>query len=302
LGAFRKGDFFHAIMNIANYRADVAAHGHGKATMFDMALERRAIFNRGLGFPRCSAVEIGGSEPPPARSAKKLQFPHRLFRMLEEIRQCRPYLSHIISWHDDCDTAFVINNLEAFLVEVMPVYFGSQSKFASFQRQLNNYDFQRVQDRRQHGSLIYWHKNFSRAYPHMIQDVVLKKCKTNHQHQSSTPPQLSAVVLELLLSASYTANSSHKSLSKQFNYDDDVVGDDVLDEAAAQILCDATVIAAGTSRTNYSTDHCSSSEEACQSPIMPPVDPHLWDPDTESIICCEEEEDDGPSPHICQSS
>jgi hypothetical protein len=30
-------------------------------------------------------------------------------------------------------------------------------------------------------------------------------------------------VLELLLSASYTANSSNKALSKQVNYDDDVL-------------------------------------------------------------------------------
>ena len=303
VGTFRTYDFFHA-MNTTNYRAEVAAHGPCKATMFDqLALEGRTVLSRSLGFPRCCSapVEIGGSSRPPSAGSPrtKLHFPHRLFRMLEEIRLCRPYLSHIISWHEDCDTAFVINNLEAFLTEVMPVYFGSQSKFASFQRQLNNYDFQRVQDRRQHGSLIYWHKNFSRTYPHMIQEVALKKGKTHHQHQSSTPPQLSKVVLELLLSVSSScaANSSsnNSSLSKQIHYDDAVFGDDVLDEAVAQILCDSTRVIAGTGRTYYS-DYCSSQED------QQGFADQEWDPDTESMGFWEEEEAHGDLPQICQSS
>lgn len=272
-----------------NCRTEVAAHGHRKAAI------ESSIFNKSIGFPRChSPVEHEGSNSVPAGTEssikKKLHFPHRLFRMLEEIRQCRPYLSHIVSWHEDCDTAFVINNLEAFLADVMPVYFGSQSKFASFQRQLNNYDFQRVQDRRQNGSVIYWHKNFSRTYPHMIQEVVLKKCKTNQlQHPNSPPPpptQLPTVVMKLLLSASYpTSGINEPSSKQQVDFHDTVVGDEVLDEAAAQILCDTSVTP--DSFQSYYSDHCSSQPDICKTPSIPPADQYDWDPDAESMICCD---------------
>jgi hypothetical protein len=258
------------------------------ATMFDMAVEKSS-FDRSAHFPRChSHVENGSPSPTPAVSTKKLHFPHRLFRMLEEIRQCRPCLSQIVSWHDDCDTAFVIKNLEAFRVEVMPVYFGSQSKFASFQRQLNNYDFHRVQDRRQNGSMIYWHKNFSRTHPHMIQEVVLKKCKTNQKHPSSTPPQLvSAVVLEMLLAASYTASSSNTLALEQVHYDDASGGDHILDEAVAQILGDASETV-GT-RSPSCPDYNSSQEHDAGKTLcwIPPVDQHDWDSEAESIVFCE---------------
>lgn len=267
--------------------------------MFDVALERSG-FDRSAHFPLCrSHVEHASSKTPAAAgSTRKLHFPHRLFRMLEEIRQCRPYLSHIVSWHDDCDTAFVINNLEAFLVEVMPVYFGSQSKFASFQRQLNNYDFHRVQDWRNNGSMIYWHKNFSRIHPHMIQEVVLKKCKSAQRHLSTTSPNLvSAVVLEMLLAVSYTASSGNTSLSKQVTYNDGSGGDHVLDEAVVQILGDTSETAGTSPRcSDYSSWH-----EAGKTPWIPPID-HDWDPDAESIGFCMEDEDNGPSPHFCQSS
>lgn len=277
-----------------NSRTEVAAQGHSKAAMFDLALET-TVFNSSIGFPRCpNAVEYGDSNPPTGAESsirKKLHFPHRLFRMLEEIRQCRPYLSHIVSWHEDCDTAFVINNLEAFLVDVMPVYFGSQSKFASFQRQLNNYDFQRVQDRRQNGSVIYWHKNFSRTYPHKIQEVVLKKCKTNQlQHLSSPPssPQLSSVVMQLLLSVSNSVRSDNElpPTNQEVNFHDAIaVGDHVLDEAVVQLLFDATVVPG--SVQSYYSDYCPSQPEVDTTLSIPPTDQFDWDPDAESMICCD---------------
>jgi hypothetical protein len=67
-------------------------------------------------------------------------FPAVLHSMLDEVEE-KGY-SHIVSWqpHGRC---FVVHNREEFVRLIMPVYF-RMSKFASFQRQLNLYDYKRI--------------------------------------------------------------------------------------------------------------------------------------------------------------
>jgi hypothetical protein len=67
-------------------------------------------------------------------------FPAVLHSMLDEVEE-KGY-SHIVSWqpHGRC---FVVHNRKEFVQFIMPAYF-RMSKFASFQRQLNLYDYKRI--------------------------------------------------------------------------------------------------------------------------------------------------------------
>jgi HSF-type DNA-binding len=71
--------------------------------------------------------------------------------------------------------AFAIHDVDRFETEVMPKYFPRMNKFASFQRQLNLYDFQRISDglaRR-----TYYHPIFSRDFPLLCREMKRTKIK-----------------------------------------------------------------------------------------------------------------------------
>jgi len=68
------------------------------------------------------------------------RFPCVLHQMLGEIEEIG--LSHIISWSPH-GRAFVVNDVEGFVTQVMPRYF-KQSRFSSFLRQLSLYGFIRL--------------------------------------------------------------------------------------------------------------------------------------------------------------
>ena len=107
-------------------------------------------------------------------------FPQRLFRMMEDIDKRQSHLSGIVSWHPDSDLAFVIHKPEAFVSEVLPLYFRFQTQLASFQRQLKNYGFlqrhllQQYQKRKKGDVLIYYHENFRKDKPFLLPNVVLE--------------------------------------------------------------------------------------------------------------------------------
>ena len=69
-----------------------------------------------------------------------VSFPLKLFRMLEaterEGKEC------IVSWHPD-GSSFQVHHAQKFVDEVLPNHF-KQTKYKSFQRQLNFYGFQRI--------------------------------------------------------------------------------------------------------------------------------------------------------------
>lgn len=104
-----------------------------------------------------------------------LCFPQRLFRMLNKIDDKFEHLSHIVSWHES-GMGFLIHKPDSFVKQVMPIFFRSQTKLTSFQRQLNNYGFQRIQERKNIESLTYYHKHFLRDDPAECRNVELKRC------------------------------------------------------------------------------------------------------------------------------
>ena len=75
-----------------------------------------------------------------SRESKTIPFPLKLHEMLDRIE--RDGLSHVVSWqpHGRC---FVVHDQDKFVEVIMPTYF-KQTKFASFQRQLNLYGFNRL--------------------------------------------------------------------------------------------------------------------------------------------------------------
>jgi len=74
-------------------------------------------------------------------------FPWKLHMLLEESE--RMGFAHIISWQGD--TTFKVHNQQKFESQVMKAYF-KQSKYRSFQRQLNIYGFRRVKHGNNTGS------------------------------------------------------------------------------------------------------------------------------------------------------
>lgn len=108
-------------------------------------------------------------------SDNHLCFPQRLFRMLNKIDLQFEHLSHVVSWHES-GMGFLIHDPDSFVKQVMPIFFRSQTKLTSFQRQLNNYGFQRIQERKTVDCLTYYHKHFIRDDPEECRNVELKRC------------------------------------------------------------------------------------------------------------------------------
>lgn len=88
---------------------------------------------------------------------KPNQFPWKLYDMLDAAERRND--EHVISWIRD-GTAFKVHNRELFIEEYMKKMF-NQTKFKSFQRQLNLWGFERVQSGPDKGS--YYHALFTRG-------------------------------------------------------------------------------------------------------------------------------------------
>jgi hypothetical protein len=97
-----------------------------------------------------------GSPEPVARGGVTTPFPIKLHDMLDQIE--RDGYGDVISWqpHGRC---FVVHKPKEFVDHIMPTYF-KQSKFPSFQRQLNLYGFQRLTKGEDKGG--YYHEMFLR--------------------------------------------------------------------------------------------------------------------------------------------
>lgn len=67
-------------------------------------------------------------------------FPYKLYDMLEE-SESQGY-EEIVSWLSD-GKGFQVHDVEKFVAVILPLYFGNQTHFRSFQRQLNFYLFER---------------------------------------------------------------------------------------------------------------------------------------------------------------
>jgi hypothetical protein len=122
---------------------------------------------------------------PVARGGVTTAFPQRLHELLDQIEA--DGFAHIISWqpHGRC---FVVHEPKVFVDSVMPTYF-NQSKFASFQRQLNLYGFIRLTKGADKGG--YYHELFLRgkvSLAHKIQRLKVKGTGVRARSSPGTEP------------------------------------------------------------------------------------------------------------------
>ena len=93
------------------------------------------------------------------RGGCKYPFPQRLFDLLEYINVVgESELSRIISWYPN-GNAFQVHDRIAFEKQIQPKMF-NQSKYASFNRQLNLWGFERIPNHHAGGPRSYFHPLF----------------------------------------------------------------------------------------------------------------------------------------------
>ena len=87
---------------------------------------------------------LSSQRPSMIQPQNRDHFPHQLHRMLCEIDQAPAHdeLRHIISWDRD-GTSFTIHQPTKFCETILGRYFEKQTRYKSFQRQLNLYKFKR---------------------------------------------------------------------------------------------------------------------------------------------------------------
>ena len=97
-----------------------------------------------------------------ARGGVSTPFPDKLHRILESHE-----FDEFISWQPN-GRSFILHDVQGFVTSVMPIFF-KQTKFRSFQRQLNLYEFKRIS----FGSSIggYYHPKFLRNRPELCKEM-----------------------------------------------------------------------------------------------------------------------------------
>lgn len=123
---------------------------------------------------RTDALEKGPHAEWRRKRKRRLDtFPTRLHTLLDNNVDAHRFAQNLISWrpHGRC---FYVHNTTDFEQEVMPVVF-KQTKWSSFQRQLNLYGFQRLSHGKDKG--CYWNKFFLRGKPELCDMVIRTKVK-----------------------------------------------------------------------------------------------------------------------------
>lgn len=116
-------------------------------------------------------VPADASERAVAKGGVACPFPWRLHEMLKV--SAEEGLEHIVSWAPH-GKAFTVHRPQEFAETVMPRFF-CQTKFASFQRQLNLYGFSRFCHGRDKGA--YYHSAFVRGQRALVRQMIRRKIK-----------------------------------------------------------------------------------------------------------------------------
>ena len=123
----------------------------------------------------------------PDLASCKLPFVWKLYEMLEGVEQSGE--EHIVSWIQN-GRAFRVHKLDDFVKNIVPTYF-KQSKYKSFQRQLNFYGFTRITSGPDTGA--YYHAQFIKGQKTMCLSIRPKATSTKKQSKKkSTPKKISS--------------------------------------------------------------------------------------------------------------
>lgn len=116
-----------------------------------------------------------------ARGGVVVPFPWKLHEMLERIEM--DGFSSVVSWQPH-GRSFMVHKPDEFVQRVMPIYF-NQTKFASFQRQLNLYGFRRFTSGQDKGA--YYHSMFLRGKRYLCTNMNRKKIKGTRVRKAMKP-------------------------------------------------------------------------------------------------------------------
>lgn len=130
-----------------------------------------------------SSETFNVDRPMVSKGGVTVPFPLKLHDMLENIELLEPELAYIISWqpHGRC---FLVHKPKLFADLVLSRFF-QQKKYASFQRQLNLYGFNRITKGPDRGS--YYHELFLRGKKFLCQDISRMKIKGTGARMASNP-------------------------------------------------------------------------------------------------------------------
>jgi len=118
-----------------------------------------------------------GNEKRSMGFPKEFQFPWKLYEMLQ--RADERNFSDVVSWMPGL--CFKVHDVGSFVKLVMP-YFFKQTKYKSFQRQLNLYGFTRVDFGHSKGG--YRHPQFIKGKKHLLTSIVRIKIRGNGRTRS----------------------------------------------------------------------------------------------------------------------
>jgi hypothetical protein len=118
-----------------------------------------SIFLRNLDLAKIHPSKPTVARNPSNTNKQHVKFPIKLHRMLQECEEHGK--SHIVSWQPD-GRSFRVHAPSKFVDMVLSFYF-SQTKYRSFQRQLNHYGFERITKGPEEGS--YSHPCFLKDQP-----------------------------------------------------------------------------------------------------------------------------------------
>ncbi|GKY97797.1 hypothetical protein MPSEU_000737800 [Mayamaea pseudoterrestris] len=111
-----------------------------------------------------------------------VSFPHKLHEILSDESN-----NDIIAWLPN-GKGFQIVNKKRFAAETLPRYFSKKSKFTSFTRKLNRWNFIRVTRGAESGA--YYHAQFQRDDPKMVSQMTCINSKSPQQLQPMDPVAL----------------------------------------------------------------------------------------------------------------
>ena len=118
-----------------------------------------------------------GNEKRSIAFPKEFQFPWKLYEMLQRADESN--FSYVVSWMPGL--CFKVHDVGSFVKLVMP-YFFKQTKYKSFQRQLNLYGFTRVDFGHSKGG--YRHPQFIKGKKDLLSSIVRIKIKGNGKPRS----------------------------------------------------------------------------------------------------------------------
>lgn len=108
-------------------------------------------------------------------SGSQFEFPFKVHALLDDVE--REGLGDVVSWFSH-GRAFRIHSSTEFAASILPKYFGD-TKYKSFQRQLNIYGFRRIADKLSPEFGAYYHKLFVRGGRELSLQMTRHKIKGN---------------------------------------------------------------------------------------------------------------------------